>query len=49
MIEDDQVAHGEYSDEVDDDQEKLRALRMQKSIGAGVRRRCWEVVGKMRG
>jgi hypothetical protein len=46
VIEGNQVAQGEYPDEVDDYQEKLQALRMQKSIGTGVRRRCWEVAGK---
>jgi len=32
MIEGDQVAQEEYPDGVDDDQEELQALRMQKNI-----------------
>jgi len=39
MIEGDQLAQGEYPDEIDDDQEELQALKMQKSIETSVRRR----------
>ena len=46
MIEGDQVGQGEYPDEVDDDQEKLQALRMQKSIEISVRRRYWGMAGR---
>ena len=46
MIEGDQVAQEEYPDEVDDDQEKLQALRMQKNIENNVRRRYWKMAGR---
>lgn len=46
MIGGDQLAQGEYPDEIDDDQEELQALKMQKSIETSVRRRYWGMAGR---